>query len=322
MTSRALSFALLVLPVLACRSFDQRGFEPDGGKRDAGSDAAAAIDPDRRRDGPADASDLAPSPDSGGGSADGTRPADAAPAADASVPPPGPQDAAPEAPVDRVDAPPPTCTPAAEICDCKDNDCDGQVDEGFGAVNIMTAYSALSTFHGGCNALARFGPACNAAAHRFCEARGCHNTGFVPLENSGDTAWVGCVTGATLRSVVIGALTTHHPGCVAETPHSPACNAAINRYCTSQGFVTGFGPAEFDGHISLVACLGAERATVVTTSYTVLSGHHPGCTAGGERFGPACNSAIHRFCASTGARTGFGPAENSADTAVVVCVKP
>jgi hypothetical protein len=324
MTPRTLFLALLVLPGLACRSVDQRGFDLDAGKRDAGSDAAPAIDPVRGSDGPAAPGDLAPSVDSSGGSADAIAmvPADPAPAADAALPPPAPKDAAPEAPVIRMDAPPPTCTPAAEICDRKDNDCDRQVDEGFGVVNIMTAYSALSTFHGGCNALARFGPACNAAAHRFCVARGCHNTGFAPLENSGDTAHVGCVTGATLRSVGIGTLTTHHPGCGAAAAHSPACNAAINRYCTSQGFVTGFGPAEFDGQTSVVACLGADRATVVRTSYTVLAGHHPGCTAGGERFGPTCNAAINRFCVSTGARTGFGPAENSGDSAVVVCVKP
>jgi Putative metal-binding motif len=324
MTARTINFVLssLLLPALACRSVDADGFDLDGGGRDGRSDGSAgSIDP-VRADGSA-AGDGS-SPDAAVAPADAAVPVDApSPPADAKPPVPAPDAPAADAPpvILPPDAPP-ACTPVAEICDRKDNNCNGQVDEGFGTVNIGTTYQALATFHAGCNDITRFGPACNAAMHRFCVARGCHNTGFGPLENSGGNATVACVTGATLRTVSIATLTTYHPGCLAATHHSPACNAAINRYCAAQGFVTGYGPAEFDGSNAAVACLGPERTTVVNTSYTVLTGHHPACTAARERFGPACNAAINRFCASTGARTGFGPLENNADVAVVACLKP
>ena len=321
MTPRDVAHLLLLLSCFGCRSFDSAGFEQDGGRLD-GPEAGTAGDTGPRSDGAVGGTDTGPRMDTGAApvdtaTVDAVKPPDGADVAVPSLP-----DAAAEAPVviPPVDAPP-ACMPVPEICDRKDNDCDGQVDEGFGAANIGTTYSALATFHGACNAQARFGPACNAAAHRFCVARGCQNTGFGPLENSGDVAAVGCVSGALVRTVAIGTLTTHHPDCQAASHHSPACNAAINRFCAAQGHLTGFGPAEFDGQFSLVACLSADRAVVITTSYTTLTTHHPGCTAGGERFGPACNAAINRFCAAQGHLTGFGPVENSGDVAVVVCVK-
>ena len=56
----------------------------------------------------------------------------------------------------------------------------------------------------------------------------------------------------------------------------------------------------------------------VGTTFTELSGHHDGCNIN-QRHGPACYAAINRFCGSRGSTTGFGPVENSGDTAVVTC---
>jgi hypothetical protein len=61
---------------------------------------------------------------------------------------------------------------------------------------------------------------------------------------------------------------------------------------------------------------------VVGTSYSVLRGLHSGCTGDTERLGITCNAAIDRFCIGRGAVTGFGPVENSGDTATVVCLVP
>jgi hypothetical protein len=36
---------------------------------------------------------------------------------------------------------------------------------------------------------------------------------------------------------------------------SLGCNAAISRYCATQGFTTGFGPVENDGDHAFVACI-------------------------------------------------------------------
>ncbi len=98
----------------------------------------------------------------------------------------------------------------------------------------------------------------------------------------------------------------------------PNCNAAISRFCAARGCSTsGFGPVENFNDAASIVCTKGE---VVVTTYTALSGHHPPCDGVGERFGPNCNAAIHRFCAARGAAGGFGPIENSGDTAVVHCV--
>ena len=79
--------------------------------------------------------------------------------------------------------------------------------------------------------------------------------------------------------------------------------------CLTLAMVT---PAAF------VAC--TRLASVMGTSYTALSTHHPSCDGSSERFGRNCNAAIHRFCRSMGFASGFGPVENSGDTAFVACV--
>jgi hypothetical protein len=61
--------------------------------------------------------------------------------------------------------------------------------------------------------------------------------------------------------------------------------------------------------------------TVINTTYTELSGHHGGCTIN-SRIGPDCNAAMHRYCRSLGHVSGYGPVENSGDTAVVTCTDP
>ncbi len=62
-------------------------------------------------------------------------------------------------------------------------------------------------------------------------------------------------------------------------------------------------------------------AAVVVTAYSTLVGHHDTCDGGNQRIGSGCSAAINRFCGGQGcATTGFGPVENSGDTAVVTCV--
>jgi hypothetical protein len=64
------------------------------------------------------------------------------------------------------------------------------------ATVVATTYTELATRHDGCNGAtvpARWGPACNAAINRFCNASG-FSTGFGPVENFGDGATVTCVS--------------------------------------------------------------------------------------------------------------------------------
>jgi hypothetical protein len=116
------------------------------------------------------------------------------------------------------------------------------------------------------------------------------------------------------------ALSTHHGGCTAATRFGPDCNAAIKRFCAARGCTSsGFGPVENSGDNATVVCTKGEE---VMTRYSTLSTFQSGCNGTSERFGPNCNAAINRFCMSRGAVGGFGPVENSGDTAYVVCVTP
>lgn len=211
--------------------------------------------------------------------------------------------------------------PSMETCNRIDDDCDGVVDQGFGVDVLQSTYSTLFNEHQTCDGSAeRIGPSCNAAMHRLCAKHGCSTSGFGPLENSNDIAIVGCVR-ADAFDVPYAELATHHPPCEGTTQRlGPDCNASMHRYCTSRGYVSGFGPTEQGPDSALVQCVSADIATVVMTTYTVLAGHHDGCTAA-TRIGPSCNAAINRFCSSQGHRTGYGPIENSGDTAFVTCVR-
>ncbi|MCK6550350.1 putative metal-binding motif-containing protein, partial [Myxococcota bacterium] len=213
--------------------------------------------------------------------------------------------------------------PAPETCNRADDDCDGEVDEGSRSTVVNGTYTMLRAFHGGCDGAAqRMGTDCNAAMHRYCAQAGCTTTGFGPLENSGDVAIFACVVAAPGRDVPFATLASFHGPCDGAGQRvGPDCNAAIHRYCASEGFVSGFGPAELGVSTALVTCLAAPHATVIGTTYSVLVTHHDGCNAT-TRYGPPCNAAISRFCASQGFTTGYGPVENSGDTAVVTCVAP
>ncbi|MFO0709310.1 MAG: hypothetical protein U0353_05700 [Sandaracinus sp.] len=215
-----------------------------------------------------------------------------------------------------------TCAPPlTETCNGRDETCDGNVDEGFRARLGFSTYTELSARHAPCDGVSeRVGPNCNAAIHRYC-GDGCTTSGFGPIENSGDVANVSCVIGE-VRTVAYAELSSHHAPCdgVGER-WGPNCNAAIHRYCSAHGFVSGFGPVENDGGNATVTCLGS-AAEVRLTSYTELSSFLAPCDGFTQRMGDACNAAISRYCGSLGFTSGYGPIENSGDTAYVTCVRP
>lgn len=216
-----------------------------------------------------------------------------------------------------------SCVPPTESCNGSDDDCDGAVDEGFRAATVATTYATLASHHSPCNGTTeRYGANCNAAAHRFCAARACTNSGFGPVESDASTAFVTCVIG-TVSNTTYTALRTHHGSCDGTSQRVGIhCNAAIHRYCASLGAASGFGPVENALDSATVTCVPAASSEVVTTSYTVLASHHGTCNGTLQRWGPDCAAAIHRFCMARGAASGFGPVENSGDTAVVTCVRP
>ena len=66
-----------------------------------------------------------------------------------------------------------------------------------GASTVEATYTEAATYDAACDGHAdRWLAPCRAAFHGLCAARGAL-TGFGPLENSGDVAWVACITAET-----------------------------------------------------------------------------------------------------------------------------
>jgi len=212
--------------------------------------------------------------------------------------------------------------PGPESCNRADDDCDGTTDEGFGAVPVSGTYSSLRSYRAGCDGVGeRLGETCNAAIDAYCSTAAgvCGTSGFGPVENSGDTSAFTCV-GASRVETSYDELVTIHDGCNGTSQRvGRECNAAIHRFCGARGLTTGFGPVQTAGRSVTVACVAG--AETVSTTYTEMATHHGGCTAA-TRSGSECNAAIHRFCVSRGATSGFGPLENSGDGLSVACVRP
>lgn len=96
------------------------------------------------------------------------------------------------------------------------------------------------------------------------------------------------------------------------------CDAAVHVRCSALDcFQSGFGPTLVGGTGLATVCLAGE---VRTTSFTELAAIVPACDGTTERAGPACTTAISRYCAAAGAVSGFGPVGGAGDEAMVTCL--
>jgi hypothetical protein len=215
-----------------------------------------------------------------------------------------------------------SCDAPAEACNGDDEDCDGEIDEGF-RTQVMTSvpYASLSVYNATCNGTAeRWGLACNDAIHLYCSAIDCPQSGFGPVENYDSNLDLVCTAGGEVFSTSYPALAAYHAECTSANPISGACFAAINRYCQAAGYVSGFGPVSSSGGTVRFTCVrGAERRN---TTYTTLASYHGVCDGVTEGIGPDCYAAVKRYCNAEGFASGFGPVEMSGDNCTVVCVNP
>jgi len=177
-------------------------------------------------------------------------------------------------PPDTVPADTVPCSAYPEKLDKKDNNCNGEIDEGFWANTKSVTYAALSVKQPLCTPATIHSDVCTSGAHRHCKDQG-YGGGFGPVEYGATSGAIVCladalgsssplsaihficVKHAKVYQVTFATLASHHSGCLASNSFVPACQAAINRYCGSKGHATGFGPVE-QSTDAWVVCLDAK----------------------------------------------------------------
>ncbi len=122
----------------------------------------------------------------------------------------------------------------------------------------QVSFGELAAQHAPCDgANQRIGSDCNAAIHRWCAGQGAAS-GFGPVESGPDFAFVGC-TPRYIAEVINTSYTTlaqAHDVCDGSRERiGRNCNAAIHRFCSRSGYVTGFGPVENFGDAATIVCL-------------------------------------------------------------------
>lgn len=207
-----------------------------------------------------------------------------------------------------------SCESPAEVCNGADDDCDGQCDNGFQCCMNQTGSCTTS---------------CGSAGNRTCSAS-CNwgNCQTPPETCNGVDDNCDTVVDEGFRAEVLTApftgansLDDFNTTCNGSSQNwGLACNYAIHAWCQAQDpgcLSSGYGPVEITGNNSTVNCVAG--ATVLTVSFSTLSGIHAGCTSSNP-VSDSCYFAIHRHCRNQGYEAGFGPITATSSNLQAGCI--
>ena len=139
------------------------------------------------------------------------------------------------------------------------------------------------------------GDDCVAAAHRLCEDTSSKISFGFAYQRDGRSVYVACAQRGWYGAVAWGRLQQFHPGCrSAADGQSPACVAAVRRYCTDEMSMSGGLIQEVGVGTAAVACFKAARYTDV--EYQELAQFSRECFSPNAAGGLGCVTAAARWC--------------------------
>ena len=97
---------------------------------------------------------------------------------------------------------------------------------------------------------------CESAVHRAARAKG-YASGVLQNHVPGSWQFLGipAAHAQPFDGVGWGELTAQHAGCVPGREDAYDCNAASHRFCAAKGFVSGYGPVEYNTAGVSVVCV-------------------------------------------------------------------
>lgn len=165
-----------------------------------------------------------------------------------------------------------------------------------GARAQATIAESINRYHPGCHARADMrGGDCVAAAHRYCEANHSRNSFGFPIRRDPENIHIVCAFRAWYGDVAYGGLQQLHPECRGPADaQTPACVAAVRRYCAnarslSGGLIQEVGPAS-----AAIACFRATRQGDV--EYRRLFQNSAACNGPGAAGSLSCVTASAEWC--------------------------
>lgn len=119
-----------------------------------------------------------------------------------------------------------------------------------------TVWEELTSLNPGCSPYTATSDSCSSAIDFMCKEKG-FMTGFGPVQYLTDEVHAACVNrnAGVVVETDYSTLNSHHPLCNATVPFGGYCNSAVDSYCKSLGYGSGFGPVQHENSTAIIACI-------------------------------------------------------------------